>query len=125
MHDASRPPEIMPDLASRGIDGGMLVLSRKVDERIIIGESIVVTVIELRGDRVRLGIQVHDSVNIRRAEVPPLPTGNTSNGDLVAALKELRMVFMAAINPFELTGLQIDTLEFVDRALAKAEARKQ
>jgi len=125
MHDASRPPEIMPDLASQGIDGGMLVLSRKVDERIIIGESIVVTVIELRGDRVRLGIQAHDSVNIRRAEVPPLPTGNTSNGDLVAALKELRMVFMAAINPFELTGLQIDTLEFVDRALAKAEARKQ
>jgi len=74
MHDASRPPEIMPDLASQGIDGGggMLVLSRKVDERIIIGESIVITVIELRGDRVRLGIQAHDSINIRRAEVPPL-----------------------------------------------------
>jgi len=74
MHDASRPPEIMPDLASQGIDGGMLVLSRKVDERIIIGESIVVTVIELRGDRVRLGIQARGSINIRRAELLPQPT---------------------------------------------------
>lgn len=65
MHDAKTItlPDVQP---------GMLVLSRCKGEKIIIGESIVVTVIELRGDRVRLGIQAHDTINIRRAEVPPL-----------------------------------------------------
>jgi carbon storage regulator len=35
----------------------MLVLSRKRDEKIVIGENIVVTIVEIRGDKVRLGIE--------------------------------------------------------------------
>lgn len=77
MHDAARRPEILPDFDANGISGGMLVLSRRVDERIVIDESTIITVIELRGDRVRLGIQARDSINIRRAEVPPLTTSTT------------------------------------------------
>ena len=77
MHDAARRPEILPDFDANGINGGMLVLSRRVDEKIVIGESIVITVIGLRGDRVRFGIQARDSINIRRAEIEPLPTSTT------------------------------------------------
>lgn len=47
----------------------MLVLSRKKNERIVIGESIVITVIEVRGDRVRLGIDAPRSVPVHRGEV--------------------------------------------------------
>lgn len=77
MHDAARRPEILPDFDTNGINGGMLVLSRRVDERIVIDESIVITVIEVRGNRVRFGFQAREGINIRRAEIEPLPTSTT------------------------------------------------
>ena len=47
----------------------MLVLSRKVDEQIVINENIVITVIEIRGDKVRLGIDAPKEIPIHRKEV--------------------------------------------------------
>lgn len=47
----------------------MLVLSRKKDEAIIIGDQITVTVLEIRGNRVRLGIQAPDEVRVQRSEI--------------------------------------------------------
>lgn len=47
----------------------MLVLSRKKKEEIVIGRDIVVTVIEVRGDKVRLGIEAPKDVAVHRREV--------------------------------------------------------
>jgi carbon storage regulator len=47
----------------------MLVLSRKKNECIIINDNIVVTVIEIRGDKVRLGIEAPKDVTVHRREV--------------------------------------------------------
>lgn len=47
----------------------MLVLSRRVGEQIVIGDDIVVTVIDVRNDTVRLGIAAPRSVRVNRAEV--------------------------------------------------------
>ena len=47
----------------------MLVLSRKKDESIIINDDIVITVVEIRGDKVRLGIQAPREIPIHRSEV--------------------------------------------------------
>tara|TARA_R110002167_G_scaffold61913_4_gene174941 strand:- start:40322 stop:40501 length:180 start_codon:yes stop_codon:yes gene_type:complete len=47
----------------------MLVLSRKLNERICIGDNIVITIIQLRGDKVRVGIEAPDEVRIDREEV--------------------------------------------------------
>jgi carbon storage regulator len=48
----------------------MLVLSRKKDETVVIaGGDIVVTVLEIRGDKVRLGIDAPKDVSIHRSEV--------------------------------------------------------
>lgn len=47
----------------------MLVLSRKRNESVVINDQIVVTVIEVRGDKVRLGIQLPRDVSIHRSEV--------------------------------------------------------
>lgn len=47
----------------------MLVLSRRVGERLVIGDDIVVTVIEVRNDGVRLGIDAPRSIAVHRAEV--------------------------------------------------------
>ena len=60
----------------------MLVLSRKQGEAIMVGTAIRVTVIEVRGGRVRLGIEAPAHVNVRRQELtldaestPPLRVG--------------------------------------------------
>ena len=50
----------------------MLVLSRKVNEQIVIGEGenrAMVTLVDLRGDRVRLGIEADRSVPVMRREL--------------------------------------------------------
>lgn len=47
----------------------MLVLSRQVDEKIIIGDSIVITVVEIRRGLVRLGIDAPRDVPVHREEV--------------------------------------------------------
>lgn len=47
----------------------MLVLSRQRDERIMIGDSIVITVVEIRRGHVRLGIEAPKDVPIHREEV--------------------------------------------------------
>jgi carbon storage regulator len=47
----------------------MLVLSRQRDESIIIGDNVVVTVVDIRGDKVRLGIQAPHEIPVHRREV--------------------------------------------------------
>ena len=47
----------------------MLVLSRKINEKIHFGDDITVTVIDIRGDKVRLGIEAPREVSIHRGEV--------------------------------------------------------
>ena len=47
----------------------MLVLSRQRDESIIIGDNVVVTIVDVRGDKVKLGIEAPQNVSVHRREV--------------------------------------------------------
>ena len=47
----------------------MLILSRKTNERIIIGEDIEIAVVDIRGDQVKLGIVAPKNVKVYRQEV--------------------------------------------------------
>ena len=47
----------------------VLVLSRKKNESIIIDKKIVITVIDVRGDKVRLGIEAPREVSVHRSEI--------------------------------------------------------
>ena len=47
----------------------MLVLSRQRDESIIIGDKVVVTIVDIRGDKVRLGIEAPSEIPVHRQEV--------------------------------------------------------
>lgn len=47
----------------------MLVLSRKKNERILIGENIVITIVEIKGDKLRIGIDAPKDIPVDRDEV--------------------------------------------------------
>ena len=47
----------------------MLVLSRKLNEKVVIGDGIVVSIVEIRGDQIKLGIDAPKSVKVFRQEV--------------------------------------------------------
>jgi len=47
----------------------MLVLSRKMGQKIVIGENITVTVVKLKGNSVRLGFEAPEDVQVLRQEV--------------------------------------------------------
>ena len=47
----------------------MLVLSRQKDESIMIGDDVEVTIVDVRGDKVRLGITAPKTISVHRKEV--------------------------------------------------------
>jgi carbon storage regulator len=70
----------------------MLVLSRKKNESIVINNDITVTVVEIRGDKVRLGIVAPKEVPVHRQEVFDAihgkdPSGETDGTAVVASGK--------------------------------------
>lgn len=64
----------------------MLVLSRKETERIRLGDSIVVTVVRVSGDKVRLGIDAPPNIVVLREELEPLPAADVSLEDMALGL---------------------------------------
>ena len=60
----------------------MLVLSRKIGEKVVIDGNIVVEVIKIHGNRITLGIEAPSEVRIRRGELNPT-NRNASTVDLV------------------------------------------
>lgn len=71
----------------------MLALSRKKDEAIVINDDIEITVIEIKGDQVKLGITAPKSVPIYRKEV--YAQIQTANKEAVASvdIKNLNKLF--------------------------------
>ena len=47
----------------------MLVLTRKPGERLVIGDNIVITVVEVKGDNIRIGIDAPREVKVYRGEI--------------------------------------------------------
>ena len=59
----------------------MLVLSRKKNESIVINDNIVITVVEIRGDKVRLGFDAPKDIPIHRQEVYDAIKRSEMSGD--------------------------------------------
>lgn len=47
----------------------MLILSRKVGERIVVGDNVEIEIVEIRGNKVRIGIDAPSIVSIHRKEI--------------------------------------------------------
>ena len=64
----------------------MLVLSRKKDESIVINNDITIVVVEIRGDKVRLGVEAPKEVPVHRREVfEAIARGETVDAATVTA----------------------------------------
>lgn len=59
----------------------MLVLSRQRDESIIIGDNIKITIVDIRGDKVRLGIEAPTEIPVHRQEVYEAIQRENQRGD--------------------------------------------
>lgn len=62
----------------------MLVLSRKVGERLNIGDDIVLVISKIAGNRVTLAIEAPADVRVVRGELPPEPQVTESPGELMS-----------------------------------------
>jgi len=83
------PPGLGLVDGARMIEGApVLVLTRRANQSIMIGRDVVITVLEIRGDQVRLGIRAPRSVEVHREEVflevtrspGPAPAGEEEGG---------------------------------------------
>jgi carbon storage regulator len=66
----------------------MLVLTRKVGERVLIGDDIVVTILDARGDGIRIGIDAPRGIRIQRDEVVKAVTEANQEAQEQAAAAE-------------------------------------
>jgi len=75
----------------------MLILTRKLGERITIGNDITITLLEIKGSQVKLGIEAPQSISIHRQEIyerirkENLSSSATSASDLSAAISIFRI----------------------------------
>ncbi len=72
----------------------MLILSRKTDQQIKIGENITITIIDIKGDQVKIGVEAPKEVKVFRQEVfNAIKNENTAasivNNDAVSALSKI------------------------------------
>jgi carbon storage regulator len=65
----------------------MLVLSRKKDESVVINNDIRIVVVEIRGDKVRLGVEAPKEVPVHRSEVYEAINGNESDNSISSVNK--------------------------------------
>jgi carbon storage regulator len=67
----------------------MLVLSRKKDEKIVIGDNVSIMIVEIRGDKVRLGIEAPREISVHRSEVYDAIKRKEADGDVAPVTTEV------------------------------------
>ncbi|CEA06593.1 hypothetical protein BN1051_00028 [Arthrobacter saudimassiliensis] len=78
----------------------MLVLTRKSGEQVMIGDDIVVTILETRGDGIRIGIDAPRGVKIQRSEVVrAVEEANVAAAEAGPDAEERMKAFLAAARP--------------------------
>lgn len=110
-----------------------LVLSRKQDESLVIGDNIVVTIVDIREEKVRLGIEapceipvhrqeVHDAIQRENAKAPKPSSPPTPKPCLLSAAKDARLWLMGSPHHLECKAETI--IEVIDNLTIAINARE-
>lgn len=106
----------------------MLVLSRRIGEKIVIGDGIVVTVVEVHRDSVRLGVDAPRSVPVNRAELLQAVSEENqaamSGTEAAAALQSLQSIKPKSGQPLDLRRLMKGSAALPGAASAQSQAPK-
>lgn len=89
----------------------MLVLSRKVDDTIIIGDNIKIQVMQVKGNRIRIGIEAPSDLKILRGELAPYDV--TSDRDIKSespSQPKTRFANSAPAIEFEITAEELESM---------------
>lgn len=71
----------------------MLILSRKINEKIMIGDDISVSIIEIRGDQVKLGVDAPRAIKVFRQEVfDAIKAENKAAAESIPVLPALQLL---------------------------------
>jgi carbon storage regulator CsrA len=89
----------------------MLVLSRKQDQEIIIGDNIKIKVLRVKGNTIRLGIEAPREVKVVRGELPAVPKVTESSGPTDAEAANVTVVFS---NDSKSRRTNMDIIPFAD-----------
>lgn len=92
----------------------MLVLSRKTQESIRVGDSITVTIVRIKGNTVRIGIEAPESVKIVRSELPNFHTAGAETADATAAEVEAEPSEAYLVKQFRLRNTSLPKVESED-----------
>lgn len=80
-----------------GYDCAVLVLTRKVGEQVLIGEDIVVTILDVKGDSIKIGFDAPRGIKIQRAEM--LAAVTEANQQAAASATEAAEARLKALFP--------------------------
>ena len=84
----------------------MLVLSRKHNESIVIRDDIIITIVEIRGVKVRLGIEAPSDISVHRSEVwAKIQEQQFGIGTIVKYEGLSRPLIVAQVNPLVIVGV--------------------
>lgn len=92
----------------------MLVLSRKSQESIRIGDSITVTIVRIKGNTVRIGIEAPESVKIVRSELPDFRSTETDSDDAKTCEVEAEPSEPYLVKQFRLRNTSLPKVESED-----------
>ncbi len=89
----------------------MLVLSRKVNDTIVIGDTVKIQVIKIKGNTIRLGIEAPSDVKILRGELAPYGVGSERGTDTKSTDQpKQRFANSAPVIEFEVTSEELKAL---------------
>lgn len=92
----------------------MLVLTRKIGQKLMIDEQVEISVLEVRGNQIRLGIRAPKHVSIRREEIEPKPAKSSIAKPVVKSAAKPAMAPLAEITCFLSDLPEFEALEVVE-----------
>ena len=87
----------------------MLVLSRKVDDTIIIGDNIKIQVMKIKGNKIRIGIEAPSDLKILRGELAPYDIKSNRDSEK-ESVSETRFANSAPVIEIDITPEELESL---------------